>query len=227
MNQSTNGGYILDVQDLYKEYTMGVLNPRITFSLHADFRFDEPGIIGLMGANGSGKTTLFEIISGGNPPTRGSVYCNGQNIHQVKYDERDRLAIHYHQSYQVRRMKWTKPNFMMEPAGLDYPIVHMFDEPQFNTQDGYIGFMMDFFRTLRAKGKLVFMSLHPTEQYHLEIVREICEQFMFLYEGALTRYPTWDSFVQDRRVREYLGTNLEEYEQKQLERKPKRQEGRV
>ena len=33
------------------------------------------------------------------------------------------------------------------------PLVHLFDEPQFNTQDGYIGFMLDFFAQLRRRGQ--------------------------------------------------------------------------
>ena len=41
----------------------------------------------------------------------------------------------------------------MQPAGHDYPMVHLFDEPQFNTRDGYIGFMLDFFRRLRSEGQ--------------------------------------------------------------------------
>ena len=56
-----------------------------------------------MGPNGSGKTTLFELITGSNAPSAGRVVCMGQDIHGVKARERDRLAIHYHQSYQVRR----------------------------------------------------------------------------------------------------------------------------
>ena len=55
-----------------------------------------------MGPNGSGKTTLFEMLSGSNMPTSGKVLCAGQDVHRVKYRERDRMVIHYHQSYQVR-----------------------------------------------------------------------------------------------------------------------------
>lgn len=215
MSHSANGKPILVVDNVCKEYRRGLFNSEVTFSLEASFRFEKSAVVGLMGANGAGKTTLFEIIGGGNQPTRGNVYCMGQDIHQVKYHERDRLAIHYHQSYQVRKIKWTRPNFLLESADSDYPIVHMFDEPQFNTQDGYIGFMLDFFKALRRSGKLVFMSLHPTEQYHLEIVREICEQFMFVYAGQLRRYKTWAEFVQDGDVRQYLGDNLENYEKQQ------------
>ena len=136
----------------------------------------------------------------------------GQDVHNVKYQERDRLAIQYHQSYQVRRLQWTRPSFLMETAASDYPIVHLFDEPQFNTQDGYIGFMLDFFKKLRGEGRLIFMSLHPTEQYHLQIVQEICERFMFVFQGQVFHFESWEQFVADERVRAYLGKNLEAYE---------------
>lgn len=208
---------ILVVDNIHKEYTRGLFNKQVTFSLDADFRFARPKIVGVMGANGAGKTTLFEIITGGNPPTRGKVYCQGQNIHNVKYHERDRLAIHYHQSYQVRQIRWTKPGFLMESAHSNYPIVHLFDEPQFNTQDGYIGFMVDFFKSLRNSGKLVFMSLHPTEVYHLQIVREICEEFMFVFDGKITRYKSWQEFIDHEPVRQYLGATLQAYQQHQAQ----------
>ena len=39
---------------------------------------------------------------------------------------------------------------MLEHAGTDYPLIHLFDEPEFSPQDGYIGFMLGFFRRLRA-----------------------------------------------------------------------------
>jgi ABC-type Na+ transport system ATPase subunit NatA len=100
----------------------------------------------------------------------------------------------------------------METAASDYPIVHLFDEPQFNTQDGYIGFMLDFFKKLRGEGRLIFMSLHPTEQYHLQIVQEICERFMFVFQGQVFHFESWEQFVADERVRTYLGKNLEAYE---------------
>ena len=91
------------------------------------------------------------MIAGSNVPTAGRVMVAGRDMQRVRYDERDRLAIHYHQSYQVRRFSRTRPSFLMEPAGSAYPVVHLFDEPQFNTQDGYIGFMLDFFRRLRSE----------------------------------------------------------------------------
>ena len=68
-------------------------------------------------------------------------------------------------------------------------MVHLFDEPQFNLQDGYIGFMLDFFRKLRAEGRLVVLCLHPTASWHLEILAEIAEQFLLVADGGVTRQP--------------------------------------
>jgi ABC-type branched-subunit amino acid transport system ATPase component len=199
---------ILRVDALRKSYRRGLLDRTETFRLEADFTVEEPAIVGVMGPNGSGKTTLFELITGSNAASAGRVLCRGRNIHAVRYDERDRLAIHYHQSYQVRRFRRTRPSFLMQRAGSDYPVIHLFDEPQFNTQDGYIGFMLDFFRKLRSEGRLVFLCLHPNERFHLEILREICERFIFVRHGRLTHASSFDELTEHEPVRDYLGTLL-------------------
>jgi ABC-type Na+ transport system ATPase subunit NatA len=196
---------LLAVENLTKQYARGWPRRQVTFTLEAAFRIDEPAVVGLMGPNGSGKTTLFELITGSNRPTAGRVLCCGKDIHRVRYHERDRLAIHYHQAYQVRRFARTLPSFMLERAGSDYPMIHLFDEPQFNTQDGYIGFMLDFFRRLRREGRLVFLCLHPHERYHLDIMREICERYMFVFQGRVSSAPDFASLLADERVRGYLG----------------------
>jgi ABC-type ATPase involved in cell division len=196
---------LLAVEGLEKRYTRGLLGREVTFALAADFRIAEPAVVGVMGPNGSGKTTLFELITGSNRPSAGRVVCCGKDIHKVRADERDRLAIHYHQAYQVRRFARRLPNFMLERAGSDYPMVHLFDEPQFNTQDGYIGFMLDFFRRLRREGRLVFLCLHPNERYHLDILREVCERYLFVFQGRVSQAPDFAALLRDQRVRGYLG----------------------
>ncbi len=192
---------LLAVENLVKEYRR---RWRTTFRLEADFRVEKPEIVGVMGPNGSGKTTLFELITGQNLPSAGRVLCMGQDIHAVKARERDRLAIHYHQSYQVRRFRRYRPDFLLAPAGSSYPMVHLFDEPQFNTQDGYIGFMLDFFRRLRGEGRAVFVCLHPNEGYHLDILREVCERFIFVERGRISLHADWDALVADTAASAYL-----------------------
>ena len=196
---------MLHVKGLRKIYQRGLWNKEETFRLEADFQIDKPQVVGVMGPNGSGKTTLFELITGSNQPTDGEVMCAGQNIHNVKYRERDRLAIHYHQSYQVRHFRKTKPSFMMERPVSDYPMVHLFDEPQFNTQDGYIGFMLDFFKRLRAEGRLVFLCVHPNEKFHVKIMREACESYIFVQKGQLSFADDYDNLLENPDVQNYLG----------------------
>lgn len=196
---------LLKVEKLTKQYARGLFRKEVTFSLAADFVVDKPSVVGVMGPNGSGKTTLFELITGSNLPTGGRVLVAGRNIHNVRTRERDRLAIHYHQSYQVRHFQRSKPDMLLQPAGSAYPLVHLFDEPQFNTQDGYIGFMLDFFRKLRDDGRLVFLCVHPNEPFHIEILREMCERFIFVHKGSISEAPSFEALVQQPLVRSYLG----------------------
>jgi len=198
-------GPLLKVDGLKKVYARGLVQKRETFRLEAEFEFAEPKVVCVMGPNGSGKTTLFELITGSNQPTSGEVLCSGQNIHKVKYKKRDRVAIHYHQSYQVRHFSKRLPSFMLESPVTDYPNIHLFDEPQFSTQDGYIGFMLDFFKKLRAEGRLVFLCVHPQEPFHIDIVRSICEEFLFVLNGQVTKAANYDEFLQIEGVRNYLG----------------------
>jgi ABC-type branched-subunit amino acid transport system ATPase component len=196
---------MLRVEGLRKVYTRGRLDRTPTFTLEADFAVEGPAIVGVLGPNGSGKTTLFELITGSNRPTAGRVLCAGQDIHRVRYAERSRLAMHYHQSYQVRRFRRGLPSFLLERAATATPVVHLFDEPQFTPQDGYIGFMLDFFRRLRSEGKVVFVCLHPNEPYHVELLQEICERFIYVSRGRLIHAASLEELGRDASFREYLG----------------------
>jgi ABC-type Na+ transport system ATPase subunit NatA len=198
-------GPLLALERVSKVYRRGLLDRTPAFQLDVDQTFERPQIIGVMGPNGAGKTTLFEMIAGSNAPSAGRVVVAGQDIQRVRCRQRDRLAIHYHQSYQVRRFAKTRPAFMLDQAESAYPVVHLFDEPQFNTQDGYIGFMLDFFRRLRSEGRLVFLCVHPTAPFQLQILREICERFLFVGKGRCEALADFDALVADADVRRYLG----------------------
>jgi ABC-type multidrug transport system ATPase subunit len=195
----------LVLDSVEKIYRHGILNSTPAFSLHIDRVFDRSEIIGVMGPNGAGKTTLFEMIAGSNAPTSGRIMVAGQDMQKVRYAQRDRLAIHYHQSYQVRHFRKHKPSLLMERAESNYPAVHLFDEPEFNTQDGYIGFMLDFFRKLRRDNRLVFVCLHPTAEFQINILKEVCERFLFVNKGAVENHSTFTNLVRQPDVRQYLG----------------------
>ena len=199
---------LLVLERLKKVYTRGALVRRPTFTLEADLAFPESKIVGVVGPNGAGKTTLFEMITGSNASTEGRVLVAGTDIHRVKYRERDRLAIHYHQSYQVRHFAKRIPSALLAHSPTAKPILHLFDEPQFNTQDGYIGFMLDFFRKLRKEGKLVFVCLHPTARYHLEILQEIGEFFLLVHGGKVAPKIGFSDLIADERTRGYLGREM-------------------
>ncbi len=108
----------------------------------------------------------------------------------------------------MRRFAKLFPSFLLQPSPTSRPLVHLFDEPQFNTQDGYIGFMLDFFRKLRSEGRLVFVCLHPTASYHFEILKEIAERFLFVAGGKVTEKPDFRSLMADDRMRAYLGPEM-------------------
>lgn len=195
----------LNVEGLVKRYYRSRMSRAAAFTLAAEFTVQGPQTIGVLGPNGSGKTTLFELITGSNSPSEGRVLVDGRDIHRVRYAERDRLAIHYHQSYQVRAFRKTRLPWMLERAHRARPLVHLFDEPQFSIQDGYIGFMLQFFRRLRDDGNVVFLCVHPHERYHLELLAESCERFLFVHHGHVLEFLNLGAMMADPNARTYLG----------------------
>jgi hypothetical protein len=54
----------------------------------------------------------------------------------------------------------------------------------------------------------VFLCLHPNERYHLDILRETCERFIFVERGRVALHADWQALVGDARVSSYLGESL-------------------
>ena len=94
---------------------------------------------------------------------------------------------------------------MLERAQRERPLVHLFDEPQFSIQDGYIGFMLQFFRRLRDDGNVVLLCVHPNEGFHLEVLAQSCERFLFVQRGKVLQFDNLDAVMADTDARAYLG----------------------
>jgi ABC-type Na+ transport system ATPase subunit NatA len=197
-----NSKPLIEVDNLRKIYTPGIFKNQIIFQLKANFTIEKPSIIGVMGPNGAGKTTLFELIAGKNIPTTGKVMCLGKNIHKIKYNERKYLALHHYKPSQFRRYRKVFPNFLLKPAGYSDQIIHLFDE--FDTEEGYTGLILNHYRNLREMGHLVFFCMHPTKPSHLEMMRKICEQYIFIHNGILTQISDFEILIKDERVGAYL-----------------------
>lgn len=78
---------ILRVVNATKRYGGLVANSDISFDVQ------EGEIVGIIGPNGAGKTTLFNLISGAQTPTSGSIYYDQQDITKLKASVVNRLGI--------------------------------------------------------------------------------------------------------------------------------------
>ena len=66
----------------------------VLFALHEVALSAEPGrVTGLIGPNGAGKTTLFNVITGLQQPTRGTVVIDGRDVTKMKPHHRSRLRV--------------------------------------------------------------------------------------------------------------------------------------
>ena len=65
--------------------------------------------------------------------------------------------------------------------------------------------MLDFFSSLKSQGCLVFVCLHPNEPYHVELLHEICDRFIFVNKGRLSEGVSLHALTEQSAFRDYLG----------------------
>jgi hypothetical protein len=65
--------------------------------------------------------------------------------------------------------------------------------------------MLEFFARLRRGGHVVFLCVHPNESFHLDILREACERFIFVQKGGVAQFPSFAALCADPGARGYLG----------------------
>ena len=80
---------MLNIENLSKSYgNLGVLNG-------IDLSFERGEIRSFLGPNGAGKTTTFNIISGVEPPSGGSIHLDEENLVDLPIHMRARKGITY------------------------------------------------------------------------------------------------------------------------------------
>ena len=56
-----------------------------------------------------------------------------------------------------------------------------------------------------ATDRLVFICLHPTAQFQINIMKEICERFLFVNKGGVDHHATFAELARQPDVHQYLG----------------------
>jgi len=78
---------ILRVEHISKRYGA------VTALVDVNLRLEQGEVLGLIGDNGAGKSTLIKIICGFQPPTRGRILLNGQEVHLTSVTQARSLGI--------------------------------------------------------------------------------------------------------------------------------------
>src|SRR5690349_1522140 len=80
---------VLEARDVQKNFTQGPVTLEVLQGVA--LAVDAAERIAIVGASGSGKTTLLQILGGLDRPTRGHVFVDGQDIHELSEDSRGML----------------------------------------------------------------------------------------------------------------------------------------
>lgn len=104
---TTSGNVILNLQDVYKSFKVGVNMVEIIKGI--SFQVKKGEFIVLFGPSGCGKSTVLNILLGLEPPTKGKVTFINKDLYSLSEDERAQLrkeevGMVYQQSNWVRSL---------------------------------------------------------------------------------------------------------------------------
>lgn len=80
---------VIDVNDLYKIYRVGVEKVRAVDGI--TFQVNKGEFVAIVGTSGSGKSTLLNMMAGLEPPTKGQIQIAGKRIEKMKENQLVRL----------------------------------------------------------------------------------------------------------------------------------------
>jgi hypothetical protein len=58
---------------------------------------------------------------------------------------------------------------------------------------------------LRSENRVVFVCMHPNEPFHIDILKDVCERFLFIRNGKLSQAENLNQLLEDEAAKEYLG----------------------
>lgn len=193
---------------------------RVHYELRADLALERAQVVGVFGSNGSGKSTLMDLIAGRVTPNAGLIKVHGHALHAIRRDQRRRLVHHLCQPHLAAALPGEARAWTLNPthlfvsareAWLDRkrneapgggPQVYIFDEPPL--EPPYGGLFFERFRTLRSQGCLVLFSTHPSEPWHLQSVRDVCDSYLFMQDGSALVFGSYETFMGHPEVIDYM-----------------------
>jgi len=89
MNQTDNGGLLVNAENLVKIYHGRTVVDRVSITVRSG------EVVGLLGPNGAGKTTSFYMVMGLIRPDGGSVTFRGVDITRMPMYQRARMGMGY------------------------------------------------------------------------------------------------------------------------------------
>ena len=208
---------ILELRNVRRQHAS---RQTVHYELRADLAFEKAEVVGVFGSTGSGKSTLMDLMSGRAEPTAGQAWVRGHDLRTIRREQRRRLVHHRSQPRLAtpqagraeglvlrprelyRSAREALLDLMRDPAPEGGPHVHIFDEPPL--EQPYGGLFFERFDRLRSEGALVLVSAHPYEPWHLELIREVCDRYVFVQEGHLTLLNTFDDFMAHPDVADYM-----------------------
>jgi simple sugar transport system ATP-binding protein len=110
---------VLRVEHVSKRYGA------VTALTDINLRLGKGEVLGLIGDNGAGKSTLLKIICGFQPPTTGSIFLEGQEVHLKSVDHARALGIDaVYQDLAVINQLTVYQNMFLNREKLRWPLLN-------------------------------------------------------------------------------------------------------
>ncbi len=85
----TNHGVVVQVNDIYKSFTVGTQELEILKGI--SFKINQGDFLIIFGPSGCGKSTVLNTLLGLEPPTKGNVTFLGKDLYKYNSDERAQI----------------------------------------------------------------------------------------------------------------------------------------